>query len=63
MWQGEISVCKVPVPIKVLPVKNDYFLYQTFELHRYQQMNEFCICVVFTEKSMAHLLVTSSLFG
>ena len=26
LWQGEISVFKVLVPIKVVPVKNDYFL-------------------------------------
>ena len=25
-WQGEISVCKVLVPIKIVPVKKDYFL-------------------------------------
>ena len=25
LWQGEISVCKVLVPIKVVPVKTDYF--------------------------------------
>ena len=36
MWQGEISVCKVLVPIKVVLVKNDYFLYSKFELLRYQ---------------------------
>ena len=41
MWQVEISVCKVLVPIKVVLVKNDYILYQNFELHRYQQMNGF----------------------
>ena len=41
LWQGEISVCKVIVPIKVVPVKNDYFLHPKFELHRYQQMNGF----------------------
>ena len=35
LWQGEISVCKVLVPIKVVPVKNDYFLHQKFELHKY----------------------------
>ena len=41
LWQGEISVCKVLVPIKVVPVKKDYFLHPKFELHRYQQMNWF----------------------
>ena len=35
LWQREISVCKVLVPIKRVPVKNDYFLYPEFELHRY----------------------------
>ena len=24
LWQGEISACKVLVPIKVVPVKNDH---------------------------------------
>ena len=32
LWQGEI---------KVVSVKNDYFLHPKFELHRYQQMNGF----------------------
>ena len=41
LWQGKISVCKVLVPIKVVPVKNDYFLHPKFELHRYQQRDEF----------------------
>ena len=36
LWQGEISVCKVLVPIKVVIVKNGYFLHPKFELHRYQ---------------------------
>ena len=26
LWQGEINVCKVLVPTKVVPVKNYYFL-------------------------------------
>ena len=34
LWQGEISICKVVVLIKVVPGKNDYFLHQKFELHR-----------------------------
>ena len=34
LWQGEISICKVLVLIKVVPGKNDYFLHQKFELHR-----------------------------
>ena len=41
LWQGEISVCKVLVPIKVVPVKNDYFLHPKIELHRYREMNGF----------------------
>ena len=41
MWQGEISIFKLLVPIKVVLVKNDYFLYPKFEMHRYQQMNGF----------------------
>ena len=32
MWQGEISICKLIVPIKVVLVKNDYFLYPKFEI-------------------------------
>ena len=47
LWQGEISVCKVLVPIKIVPVKNDYFLHPKFELHRYQQMNGFLYCCSF----------------
>ena len=34
LWQGEISICKLVVLIKVVPGKNDYFLHQKFELHR-----------------------------
>ena len=41
LWQGYISVCKVLVQIKVVPVKNDYFFHPKLELHRYQQMNGF----------------------
>ena len=35
LWQGEISVCKVLVLIKIMLVKNDYFFYPKFKLHRY----------------------------
>ena len=31
-----ISVCKVLVPIKVVPVKNDYFDHPKFESHTFQ---------------------------
>ena len=55
LWQGEVSVCKVLVPNKLL-VKTDYLLHQKFELHR-KQMNGFCIRIVFTEKNLAHILV------
>ena len=41
LWQKKISVCKVLAPIKVRPVKNNYFLFPKFELHRYQQINGF----------------------
>ena len=41
LWEGEISVCKVVVPIKEVLVKNDYFLHTKFELRRYQKLNEF----------------------
>ena len=34
LWQGEISMYKVLVPIKVVSGKNDYFCYQKFDLHR-----------------------------
>ena len=47
LWQGEISVCKVLVPIKLVPVKNDYFLHPKFKLHRYQQMNGFLYWISF----------------
>ena len=40
-WQGEVSVCKVLVPIKIVPVKNNYFLHPEFESHTFQQMNGF----------------------
>ena len=40
-WQGEISVCKVLVPIKIVPVKNNYFRYPNFKSHTFQQMNGF----------------------
>ena len=64
LWQGEISVCKVLVPIKVVPVNNDCFLHPKLELHRYQQMNlSFCIGENFNEKDMVNILVTSSLSG
>ena len=41
LWEGEINVCKILVPIKVVPVKNDYFLHPKFELHSFQQINRF----------------------
>ena len=41
LWQEEIGVYKVLVPVKILLVKNDYFLRPKFEFHRYQQMNGF----------------------
>ena len=45
LQQGEISVHKVLVPVKVVLVKNYYLLHPKFELHRYQH------CAVFTEKT------------
>ena len=48
--EGEISVCKVLVLIKLVPVKNDYFLHSKFELYRYQQFNGFLYWLSFTEK-------------
>ena len=50
LWQVEIGACKVLVPIKVVPVKNDNFVHPKFELHRYQQMNGFLHWLIFTEK-------------
>ena len=41
LWQGEASICKVLVPIKIVLVKNNNLLLSKFELHRYQQMNGF----------------------
>ena len=41
LWQEEIGVFKVLVPVKILLVKNNYFLRPKFEFHRYQQMNGF----------------------
>ena len=35
LWQREISVCEVLVPIKAVPVKNDCLLHQKFDLHKY----------------------------
>ena len=35
------SVQKVLVSVKAVPVKNDYIIHQKFQLHRYQEMNEF----------------------
>ena len=32
LWQREISACKVLMPIKIVPVKNDHFLNPKFEL-------------------------------
>ena len=46
----EIGVCKILVPITVVPVKNDNFLHPKFESLRYQQTMDFCIGVVFTEE-------------
>ena len=52
LWQGEISVCKVLVPIKVVQVKNDYFLHPKFELQRYHQMNGFLYWIRFYWKKI-----------
>ena len=32
--KGEISICKILVPIKEVPRKNDYLLHQKLELYR-----------------------------
>ena len=31
LWQGEISACKVLVPIKVVSVKNDYYYSRIYQ--------------------------------
>ena len=46
LWQEEISICEVVVPIKVMlkvivMVKNNYFFHPKFDLRRYKQMNGF----------------------
>ena len=41
LWQEEIGVNKVLAPVKIVLVKNYYFLLPKFEFHRYQQMNGF----------------------
>ena len=35
LCQWEFSDCKALMPIKVVPVKNDYFLHPKLEVHRY----------------------------
>ena len=55
--QGEISVCKVPVIIKEVPVKNNYFLHPKFELHRYQQVNGFPYCHSFCWKKYGAYII------
>ena len=39
-----VSVCKVLVSIKVVPVRNNYFGNPKFESHTFQQMNGFLCC-------------------
>ena len=56
-WQGEISICKVLVPIKVVPRKNDYSNYID------SKWMGFCIGAVFTEKNLSRIIVTCSLPG
>ena len=58
LWQGEMGVCKVMVPIKVVPVKNDHLLHQKFQLYKYYLMNEFPYRRSFYWKN---ILVTNSL--
>ena len=54
---------RFPVPIKVVLVKNNYFLHPKFELHRCQQMNVSVLAQSLLKKNIAHILVTNSLFG
>ena len=49
--------------MKLVLVKNGYFLYQNLELHIYQQMNGFLYWRSFYWKNIAHVLVTSSLLS
>ena len=56
LWQVDINVCKVLVPIKVLLVKNNYFLHKIIVLHRYQQMNGFLYwCSFYWKKFGAYI--------
>ena len=43
-WQGKISVCKLPVPIEIVQMKNNYFRHPKFESHTIQEMNGFLYC-------------------
>ena len=51
LWQGEISVCKVLVPI-IFFIQNSNCIYVGAWMG-------FCIGTVFTEKNMLHILVKS----
>ena len=39
--KGKLMFARLPVSMRVVPVKNGYFLNPKFELHRYQQTDEF----------------------
>ena len=49
LWQGEIIVFQVLVPIKVVLVKNDYFRHPKFESH-FSKWMDFCTGAAFIEK-------------
>ena len=39
LWQGEISACKVLVPIKVVSVKNDYYYSRIYQSRAHWPVN------------------------
>ena len=57
-----VLVLVLLLPIKEVPVKNDYFLHARNRMGISKCMG-FCIGAAFTEKNMAHTLVMSLLFG
>ena len=63
LCQGETSVSKVLVPIKVVPERMTISFIKNSNCINISKSMSFCIGAVFTEKSLAHILVMSSLSG
>ena len=61
--KGKLVFARFPVPIKVMPVKMIIVFIQNLNCRDINKWMGFCTGTVFTEKNMAHLLVTNSLFG